>query len=283
MATLFEELASLDRPIVDVQLTINGKVKDLTARRPNALEADAIESYYSDEYARLIIEKTESSDPARPSELDQMRGLYAGRTREELTAQLLETRLPDIERIAFEKADFDVHAEIRMFADRPESEREAYLEKRKAEVKKAQLEARAEVKAEYDARDFKDLVDLISQVNINVKAISEAQSSKASMYLYYALIDDKGERICPSAEAVKANFTMPTIRRLVSDIEKAFVLQSAPDLPFVSPDDNEPDGQPSSSATSEAGTVTGGKRTRTTRASSKRSTTPVGSTASKTP
>lgn len=280
--TIFEELASLDRPIVDFSFPINGKVMQLKARRLNAMEQDAMDAFYSDEYARLIIEKTESREGSK-SELEQMKGIYATQTREALTAQLLETRAADVERIALESVGFNLESEMASIGTLPDGEREAYIEKRRVEVAEARKGARQEIQAEYDVRPLEELVDLISQMNVNVKAITEAQVSKATMFLYYALIDDSGKRICPSIEKVRESFTTSTILNMVKEVDRAFVLQSAPDLPFVSPDDNTHDGQPSSSGTSEAVTKTGGKRTKTTRANSKSSTTPAASTPSKSP
>lgn len=270
MSTIFEELANLDRPLVDVNLLIGGVAKTLKARRPNALDADAIEAYYSDEYARLIVAKTErpADKPDVLCELEQMRLIYAGRTKEELIGQLLQTREDDIQRLAFEKAQFDVQAELKLMLDRTDEEKEAYLAERREQVKAAIAEASAEIRSEYEAREFEELVDLISQVNVNVKAIGEAQSSKAAMYLYYVLCDENGKQICPSAESVKSRFTIETIRRLVKEINSAFLLQSAPDLPFVSQGDDAPGGQPTSqekSPQAQTPLKRGGRRTKATK------------------
>lgn len=281
--TIFDEIANLDRPFVPVKLNIGGKPYEFQAKRPNSLEADAIDAYYTEEYSKLIVKKTEPQNGSE-SELDQMRRILHTRTREEITMQLLQTRIPDIQRLTAEKVNFNPQRELASLMDLSEEEKDSYIENRRAELEEAEKISRVEIKAEYDIREIDELIELLSQININVKALAEAQAGRNAIYVYFALHDANGDRVCPSPESVREQFQLGTISNFVKEIEGAFQRQVRADLPFVSQADSAPNGQPSSANTSEPETTQsspGGKPTKATRKNSKRSTTPRDGTLSK--
>ena len=278
MSSIFEELAALDRPVVDMKLKIGKRQLDVQVQRPNALEVDAIEAYYNDEYARLIVDKTDDkhdeSGKLLECDLNQMRKIYSVRPRADLVSQLLQTRVGEIERLAVSKLDFDPSAEVRYMLELNNEDREERFALRKAELEAARVAAEAEIRAEYDSRSTEELAEQCSQINVNLKTIAEAQRSRESVYLYFVVKRD-GKRVFPSADAIRAEFQPMTIASLVKQAEEAFATQSAADLPFVSPGDSEPGGPPTSPQSSVAVTKVGGKRTKTTRGNSKRSSTPA--------
>lgn len=290
MSSVFEEIANLDRPFVKCMLNFGGKLHEFVVRRPNALEADAIEAYYSDEYAKLIVKYTDPTEDGRPNELQQMRNVLGNATTEAVIAQLMGTRKEDVQRYAVSKLDFDPATEAAATLEMTPEEQEAHVAKRREEFKAAHEAATVEVRAEYENLDRADLVETLAQINLNMKCLMEAGQAREAIFVYLTLYSvnaetNEEERVCPSADAVREKFTKTTIRYFYENITAAFALAVRRDLPFVSPDEGTPSGQPTSANTSEPATTQsspGGRRTRRRRRNSKPSSTPHDGTPLKT-
>jgi len=190
--SVFEEIANLDRPFVKCNLSLGGELKEFQVKRPNALEADAIDAYYSDEYAKLIVKYTDPTENGTPNELDQMRNVLKNATTEAIINQLMQTRRDDVQRGAMTKLDFDPAKEVSEALNMSEEERETYITERRAQFAAAHEAATSEVRAEYENLDKADLVETLSNVNLNMKCLMEAGVARQAMFVYLTLHDTKG-------------------------------------------------------------------------------------------
>jgi hypothetical protein len=257
----FEELLALDRPFVPVTFFLNGKEINLKARRPSAADMDTLDAIHSDTWARLVIEKTEAT-PGKQSELEKVRVTYSLRTREELIEQLLGTRYMDIDARAVEIVgkSLDTFTQEALEIEN-EDERVEYLVAGKKQLDEAAEIARKEIAEDYNSRPTEDLVDLISQVNINMKALAEASLAREAARLYYLVYtEDETTPFFPDTQAV-LKLQVETVKAFAQAVERAFVKSVPADLPFDSPSDPEPSGPQPSPKSSEAVSKGSGKRT----------------------
>lgn len=268
----FQEIGLIDRPFVDLKISIRGKDVDVRARALSAKEADEIESLRMDEYGRLLTRFNESVDGGT-SERERVTGLYATKSERELISQILPTREDEVAARALEASGIDFAREIaavnRM---ETEEEREAYAKDVDERLEAAKLVAREDIRAELSLKSVDDLAQIMGQVNINIKAQRQSVEAYNTAFVYYALYrPDKPERVFDSVEQVAEELTDVKISEIVMAVQKALTT----DLPFGSREDEEPNKPPSSPATSRGATKGGGTRTRTTKGASKRSSTPA--------
>lgn len=266
MLSVFEELLALDRPYLPLSLKFGSSERKFTIRKLNAADADALEAFFSDEYARLVIEKTEP-EAGLLSELERVRQTYALRPRHDLVEQVVGTRFLDVQKRALELGG----EELREFAsmELPFEEQQAHEAEVKSRLLALDAQARVEISEEYATKADEELVDLMAQVNINMKSISEARSRQNARNLYYVLYtEDSKERVFPNHEAV-LQLTQDLIENLLQSISLAFSEAALKDLPFDLPVAPERDKPLPSPSTLEAATKTSGKRTRTRPSDSK--------------
>jgi hypothetical protein len=265
MAFNFEELVALDRPWIPVTLTIASKERPFKVRRPSAADQDALEAFFSDEYARLVIEKTEPHKDGTLNELERVLHTYQTRSRPELIDQVLGTRYMDIQRRALEIGGESLQNMAKEIAELlPEDRVEP--EKELGETLDAlRAQAREEVASEYDTKTDEELASLMAQVNINMKSINEARAKQNARQLFYMLHDENEERVFPTIDDVHRLQTA-TIN---SFLEKITTALAVADLPFDSRDGLVLDKPSPSPSTSAEATKASGKRTRTRQKSSK--------------
>lgn len=274
--TFFEELESLSNPWVPIKMEFNGKSLAAKIRRPTALESDAIEAFYADEYGSRILRDTDPENAN--SELNRVRSIYKKNTIEDVVEQLLATRSSEIRRRTFEHVGIDIGEDaLKLVSMTDDAEREAFEAERQATLGAAMKVVTEQVRQELLSQPFDELVETLAQVAVNFNAIKQAKRLQNAEFLSHILYDKQGEKVFKNSEHAR---TLPeeTLTSIFDAVKTAIEQSSAPDLPFESAGDKEPNGQPSSSSTSGAATKTGGKRTRTTRASSKQSSTPASAT-----
>jgi hypothetical protein len=265
MAFNFEELVALDRPWIPVTLTIASKDQAFKIRRPSAADQDALEAFFSDEYARLVIEKTDPKEDGSMNELDRVLHTYQTRSRPELLDQVLGTRYMDIQRRALEIGGESLQEQAKEVA---ELEPDARVEAEKAladELERLRTQAREEVASEYDSKSDAELATLMAQVNINMKSINEARAKQNARQLFYMLHDENEGRVFPTIDDV---YRLQTAT-INSFLEKISTALAVADLPFDSPDGLVLDKPSPSLSTSVEATKASGKRTPTRRKSSK--------------
>ena len=266
MASVFEELLALDRPFVDFKLRLNGKEFDATARRLSAADADALDAFFADEYARLIVQNTEPN-----GELDRVERIYAARPRQDLMDQILGTRAIEIQRNGLALAGIDAKEIAKKSKDLEGEALDAYEAELEEMLKPHVEQAKAEIAADYESKSTEELSKILAQVNINIKAMQDARYAQQRRTLFYTLYDADKTPFFTDIEFVN-QLSKSTIESIVSQVDLALLVGS--DLPFESPPAHEPDGQQPSPRNSAAGMKAGGKRTKTTPSASKPSTTP---------
>jgi hypothetical protein len=266
MASFFEELLEWDRPFAECEITIGGKTKKCLARRESAAQADELDSYYNDEYGRFVIKNTTSTGD-RTSELERVKQVYRTRTREELLDNIMQTRIGDVKRAALKLLEIEMPEEQRV-ADRRavenDPEKLAAYEKSLQELY-APLRDNAEstIRHEYDDRTNEELIDMVSEVNINMLCLTKASHNRGVKKLLYTLYTLDKLPLFNSLEEIES-FKPDTINIMLQAVEFAFLpkdMGSAADLPFVSPADPEPDGQLPSQSTSVEESTDGGPPT----------------------
>lgn len=265
MSSIFDELVALDRPWLPVKLKIGNGEKSFSIRRLNAADSDALDAFASDEYARLILEKTE---PVGASELDRVRATYLQRPRHELLQQVVGTRFMDIERRALEIGGDDLRMRVDEAKGLTAEDQDAFEVALRLELDSYRVQARNEIGSEYDSKPDDELASIMAQVNINMKSIGEARQKQDARRLFYMLHDEAHERVFPTLASV-SDLTEDTIKRLLEKIDEAFMLAIAADLPFVLQDGLAQSKPSPSPSTSVADTKPSGKRTRTRQKGSK--------------
>jgi len=277
MASLFKELELLDRPYIPMSIQIGGRKIDIEIRLPSAQEQDAIDAFYMDFYAKTIAEKLEIKPGRKTSERDSLRLIYESRPKADLIEQLLPTRQADIEVRAYELAGLDREEQLReiyKLAQTDPEKAQAHARWIDDTLADTRINARSEVASIYEKKTVEELARIMSDVNINLKATQLAGQAREADVIYYSSYGVGGnERLFESPEEVLEELRPEKISEITLAMRKA--LSEHEDLPFASPDDKEPNGQPSSQSGSVEATKAGGKRTKTTPESSKQSSTPV--------
>lgn len=253
----FDELLSLDRPEVPFTVTVSGKEVSLIARRLTAADQDALDAFYSDEYARLVIQYTDSV-PGKTSELERKKKLFMNLSREKLEEQLVQTR------------EAEIHNEsLNVLAP----EREELLQQPDDVVRKRLLEVRNALTADfletYSQNSNEEIADVLAQVAVNVRAEAEARGKRTARQLYYQVYEEsvgQSVRFFPDPEAV-LSLSQETIIAFLQAVTQAF--EAPKDLPLESVADPEPDGPAPLPSISEEATEASGKRTKAHRKSSK--------------
>lgn len=275
--SLFKELQLLDRPYIPMSIHIGGRDVKVRVRLPSAQEQDAIDAFYMDTYAKTIAEKLEIRHGRKTSERDSLRLIYEARTKAELIDQLIPTRQADIESRAYELAGIDRDYELRELMRLSSSEPERFTERAQQiddAIAITQPQAREEVARSYEDKSVEELARLMADININMKATTSASQAREADVLYYSMYDETGKQhMFESPEEVLEELRPDKITEIMRAIRKS--IKEYEDIPFVSPGDSAPDGQPSLSSDSAADTKTGGKRTKTMRENSKQSSMPA--------
>lgn len=267
----FEDLLTLDRPYVPFSIKMRGKNVSLLARRLTAADQDALEAYFADEYAKLVVRLTEA--PAgKKSELEQIKEIYSNLTRPELIDKKIGSRSPWIHEEALKLAGL---SSAQILAERQElsssEDSEAMLaeyDKNMEEALRIAVEQVTEsYRAEYDTWSSEELVEDLAKLTINIKANNEARQSQNARRLFYIVYvespgKDSPTRFFPSEEAI-TQLSREAIEKLLLEVEKAFEVEAS--LPFELPADHEQDGPAQSQSISEEVTKDSGKPTKTRR------------------
>lgn len=260
--SIFEELVALDRPYINFNATISGIERPFLARRLSAADQDAIEAYFSDEYARQVLTRTESVD-GKPSEIERVKVTYLSRPRTDLIAQILGTRAREVNARTFTILGEDYRERATASEDIKDIDERTEVQKQLVvEIDAARVAANLEFASEYEYRTDEELADIMSQINVNYRAQTEAASRRNSRNLHYILHTLDKERVFPTAESVE-QLSQETIISILDASTKAFEMAVSTDLPFALPAAPERD-KPSSSQSNLVGaTKRSGKRTRT--------------------
>jgi hypothetical protein len=265
MAFSFEELLQIDRPWISVKLAIGSKEQEFQIRRLSAADSDKSEADYADDYAKFVVEFTETKDGSQ-SELERVHALYMTRPRSEIMDQILGTRFADVNRRAFDLAGEDFKTRLSALEELSTEEKIEADKALREELQGYREQAAKDITAEeYDHKTIEELVSLISQINVNMKAINKARAKQNAERLYYMLHDANKKPFFPTMESVYQIQTK-TIDGFLEKIDEALAVG---DLPFESPDGLEPAKPLPSQSTSAAATKDSGKRTTTRRKSSR--------------
>ena len=263
--SIFEELVALDRPYLSLTANIGGTDRKFLVRRLSAADQDALEAYGTDEYARQILARTEGIDGAQ-SEMERVKQTYKSRPRSELMEQIVGTRFQDVRTRALEILGEDYSDRAKNAEDIVDvSERMEAQKVLRLELNTAFESSKVDVATEYDTKTDEDIADIMSQVNINMKSMSEATSRQKARNLFYILFDENKHPVFPELDSVHSLST-ESIDAILNASELAFTKAVPADLPFALPVDPERDKPTPSQSNSVAATKRSGKRTRTLRA-----------------
>lgn len=262
MASVFEEMGIFDLPFLPVQIVVKTKTVDLKARALSAEEEDQLDSIQMDEYGRLITEMTKPKADGLISELDRVALVYSTKPDSEIAEQLVGTREPDVRKRALETSGIDFQFELDKISQIEDlAEREKYAAEQNKVYDAALKDAREALQAEIEAQGHELLVAQIAQININIKALTLARKAYNSEYLFRTLYRmDEKQRAFDTAAQLRQQWSTEKIEEAVKAVQEAV----RTDLPFESPPEIAPSGQPSSSNTSEEVTPIGGPPTETT-------------------
>lgn len=269
MTHLIEELMELDRPYLPIKVKIKSKELEFLARVPSAFEQDTVDGFFDEEYGRLLHEKTTPRENGE-SELDRVRFNYRSKDKSLIVSQLLTSRGEEIETQAYELLGIDFKAVAQLMTKMTDEERTEYVKEQEERLVGARKEARETMKAELEASDVHDLIEQLSNLNINYKAVIEAQNNLACHHVFLTLYVEKDAegkpceptRVFDSPEAVRKTLQPDTIALIVKSVKEAF--KGKPNLPFKLPDDQEPAKPSSSQSTSVEATPTSGAPISTT-------------------
>jgi hypothetical protein len=268
--TIFEELLSFDRPYIPVTLKIGEHEVKCLARKPSSEEEDKLDALEGDKYGEAIIKATTPVE-GEVCELRRVKNIYLTRSKVEVLGQLLGTRQSDIQKRALELADINAATVMEAKKNLDDEGAKAYDADLTEKLKGHWKTALEEIEAEYDDKDFGELCDLMSQINVNMTALAEAGRAKSAARLHFQVFTEDKERVFPDIEKI-FSLSSDTIRDLGQTVQIALLRASVPNLPFVLPVEAEPDAQPSSPSDSAADSTDGGTPTRRPRKNSKPST-----------
>jgi hypothetical protein len=275
MPSLFKELEILDRPFIPITSQIGNRNLDIEVRLPSAQEQDCIDSYYMDQYAKVLADKLEVKPGRKTSERDSLRVIYEGRPKTDLIEQIVPTRQSDIEVRAYEIAGLDRETELKKLLDlnRESPEKAAERAKELDDIlTDGRIQARNEMVALYEEKSVEELAQLMSDININIKSTQAAGQAREADVLYYSMFLN-GERLFESPEEILEELRPEKISEITKAIREA--ISRYEDLPFVSPVANAPNGVPSSLGDSVAVTKVGGRPIPQVPANSKQSSSRV--------
>ena len=272
MSSLFEDAGALDCPFVDITVKVGGKDVPVTVRNPSAFESDEMDAFFANEYAKNLAEMTTSTN-GKACELDTVKAIYSTKPSSEIIEQLLGTRSSDITSLALRRSGLNMVDEALKIQKMTDEEKKPYEAAMQEKLDKFVEEARAEIRAEYDSVSQYDLVERVSQVNINIKALGKSNRALAAEYLYHGLYrPGTDQHAFDNVEQVRQQFSVETIDRLYRQFRTATTEKST-DLPIVSPEESTPDGLTPSLNTSGVVTMTSGEHTATLPEDSKQSIT----------
>lgn len=269
MASYFEEQGLFDRPFVDVNLTIRGKTIPAKARVASGKESDMMDVFFASEHSRVLASLDQSTN-GLPSERASIRAMYSTRPRSDIIDQLLGTRGKDIIERAIKIAGLDLVEEDKKMSGMGKEERTNYEAEKQAILDEARIKAKAEIASDYDSTSTDELLDKVTEVNVNIKALARANRALYAYYLYYTLYrPDEQTRCFESADQVKNELSSETIDSLTLQVRKA--LEQLSKVPTESPEASEQSGPTPSQSNSVEDTTASGEPTTTASDDSKQS------------
>ena len=265
MASIFEELVRLSRPFVAVTLTLGGKEIPCQARSLSAAEEDIADSHFKNVYSRILNEKRTPQGESPLSETEIIRSIYSTRPKEDLVDQLMITRQDAIQQEAIRSLGLDMRVEYLKLQAMDADEKVAYEKSQSVALEAALAEARKIVRADMMGLPMEQLVNQVTDVNINVKALEEANKEAESQFLLYALhtLDTPPAPVFASLDDVRS-LPHDQIHTMAVQSREALHAEAKSNLPFASGTAAEPVKPTSSPSNSEAATETSGTPTETT-------------------
>lgn len=245
---LLEELQLLDRPYIPFELSIGKSKKSVYLRKLSAADSDALEAIYEDVWGRSVMKYTEI-EPGKQNELQKVAKALSRLPQENLVSRLLGTRILDIQAMIQErvgKSIQQIQAEERAMrgpdGEVPSEHTEAYQDL-VASVTSAEASAKDEISSEYESMSHEELVERLSQAEINMRAQRDGRIARNIARIFHTVyLDEAGTKVFPSAQSV-STLSEETVAKILARMDLA-LLEAQNDLPLDLPADLEQSEQP---------------------------------------